>query len=375
MYDVAIIGGGPAGAALAALMARGGRRVLLLERSAAPRHKVCGEFLSPEAITSLEELGLRSALERLAPVSIRSARLVAPGGSELTLPLPAPAWGLSRLALDPALRSEAARSGAEVRSGAEAVSQGRTSQGWSVRVRSAEGEAEVPARTLVGAAGRRRAPGRGTVGLKCHLNCVGLTEVQLFLFPGGYAGLAPVESGRVNFAALLSPPALRQAGSSLEGLLAWLSARSPRFAAARAAENLIPDSSAAISGVRTNLDPEPWAAFPQLGDGAAMLPPFCGDGQAAALRSAQLLAPLLEAHLSGQVSAEGLQWRYQREWYAAFGRMIRTAHRLEPWLLRPIPSRALMLAAGLYPALATRLFAATRSRPLTPHISQGGALS
>src|SRR5437868_4133419 len=43
-YDLAIVGGGPAGSAAAIVAARGGMRVLLLERGSFPRHKVCGEF-------------------------------------------------------------------------------------------------------------------------------------------------------------------------------------------------------------------------------------------------------------------------------------------------------------------------------------------
>src|SRR5438445_13371109 len=54
MFDLIVIGGGPAGSAAAITAARGGARVLLLERGRLPRHKVCGEFVSAE---SLELLG------------------------------------------------------------------------------------------------------------------------------------------------------------------------------------------------------------------------------------------------------------------------------------------------------------------------------
>src|SRR5947208_7751376 len=54
MFDLSVVGGGPAGSAAAITAVRGGARVLLLERGRLPRHKVCGEVVSAE---SLELLG------------------------------------------------------------------------------------------------------------------------------------------------------------------------------------------------------------------------------------------------------------------------------------------------------------------------------
>ena len=55
-YDLAVIGGGPAGSSAAIVAARTGVRVLLAERGHLPRHKVCGEFVSPEALGQLAGL-------------------------------------------------------------------------------------------------------------------------------------------------------------------------------------------------------------------------------------------------------------------------------------------------------------------------------
>ena len=55
-FDLAIVGGGPAGCSAAIMAARCGARVLLLERTCFPRHKVCGEFVSGESLGLLEKL-------------------------------------------------------------------------------------------------------------------------------------------------------------------------------------------------------------------------------------------------------------------------------------------------------------------------------
>ena len=59
MKSMVVVGGGPAGAALAIHLATAGREVLLLEKARAPVDKVCGEFLSPESQASLAAMHLR----------------------------------------------------------------------------------------------------------------------------------------------------------------------------------------------------------------------------------------------------------------------------------------------------------------------------
>src|ERR1700754_4379934 len=62
IYDVAIIGGGPAGSTAACLLAKAGRRVVVLEREKFPRFHI-GESLLPYSMGAFDRLGIRERLE------------------------------------------------------------------------------------------------------------------------------------------------------------------------------------------------------------------------------------------------------------------------------------------------------------------------
>src|SRR5437870_11364227 len=96
---VEIIGGGPAGCAAALSAIHQGAAVRMFETSAFPRHKVCGEFLSPEVAEILGELGVLREFEAQKPARLSRVALHF-GPRTKTWTLREPAWGLSRYAVD-----------------------------------------------------------------------------------------------------------------------------------------------------------------------------------------------------------------------------------------------------------------------------------
>lgn len=198
--SVTVIGAGPAGcvAALAALAE--GARVTLYEKSRFPRHKVCGEFLSPEILSVLDSLGLRTAFVAARPARLSQAVLHI-GGREKRFPLPEPAYSLSRFALDRLLLEESSRRGAEVRIGTRKSDQ-------------------APDETTIVAHGRQMpAPKGGRLfGFKTHFRGSAEEAVEMFFFRGGYAGVSPVEDGAVNVCGLAPEELLRACDFQPEAL-------------------------------------------------------------------------------------------------------------------------------------------------------------
>lgn len=112
IWDLAVVGAGPAGsaAALGALRARPGARVLLLDRADFPRDKSCGDGVAPHALDELARLGIAHVLADRVPV--RRLRLRSPGGCEVAATLQRPDVVIPRTLLDARLVEEAVRAGA-----------------------------------------------------------------------------------------------------------------------------------------------------------------------------------------------------------------------------------------------------------------------
>lgn len=128
IYDVAIVGAGPAGSSTAIRLARAGWRVALVDRARFPRDKPCAEYLSPAAEPLLRELGVLEILLASQPGRLRGFRIYAPNGASFQGDFAATrdAQGQSlfetglaipRLLLDAALVNAARAAGVEVREG------------------------------------------------------------------------------------------------------------------------------------------------------------------------------------------------------------------------------------------------------------------
>lgn len=375
MRDVVILGAGLAGSSLAAVLGALGWDVVLVERRHFPHHKVCGEFLSPEAQASLWAMGLYETVATLAPSRMHRAGLVSRLGLRLEMDLPDTAWGVSRLALDHALATAAARAGVELRMGVTATAVTPTARGSTVHLRTPQGPDDLTARAVIAACGRNppvqlrpRANAlelqHTYVGVKCHYAEVAMpSQVELFLFDGGYVGLSPIEHGRYNLCLLATRAAFQRSGGTIRSMLDAVARWNPALGRRLAGSRPLPDSEVAVAPVHTHRTPTPWDTLARVGDAAVMIPPLCGDGMAMALRSAELCAPLAHAFLQGNLSLEGWATAYRRTWHDEFDQTVRTGRRLQTLLAQPLLSDALLACGHLAPALADRLVRATRGRP------------
>jgi flavin-dependent dehydrogenase len=302
--EVLIVGGGVAGCAAAIALARKGRAVTLIEREPAPRHKVCGEFLSGEALEDLHALGIDVA--SLGAVPIESGRLAA-GRRAAEAPLPFPAASLTRKALDTALIAEAIAAGVRVKRGRSVQALVRTTSNvWQATL---DGGAACEARTVFLATGKHDLRGHTRpedperwVAFKmyfrlAHAQAAELARAsELMLYPGGYGGIQPVEGGIANLCWVVQQRYLARAGNRWENLLAKMQQDCPHLAMRLAGSEPLLAKPIAITHIpygyiRRTSD----VGLYCIGDQAAVIPSFTGDGISLALHTARCAAAAYHA--------------------------------------------------------------------------------
>ncbi|HEY7368777.1 MAG TPA: FAD-dependent monooxygenase [Thermoanaerobaculia bacterium] len=367
-FDAAVVGAGLAGSAAAAILASAGRRVLLLEQEIFPRHKVCGEYLSPSAQAPLSRLGLLAEIDGLGAEQIREGSIHVPGTPEVSFRLPRGARGVSRYRLDALLASHAGRTGAEVRFAARVTQVEGDPGDFRFRVKHGGGDEEISARAIIAAHGRWNAldkdeaqaaahsPRRHLAWSRDYLADESLAgRVRLYLFPGGYCGLSRVEGGIVHLAGVIAERERRRIPPGWEAVVAHAAAANADLSRDLSRLHPGPGGFLGTGPVLFTAMPPVQRGMLMAGDAAGMLDPFSGEGQSSALSGGILAAETIEAFLVGAIRPERLADAWTAVWRGSFGTRFRAGALLRRLMLRPgIASAARRLAGESVVRLALR---------------------
>jgi len=345
LFDVAIVGGGPAGSSCAAFCALAGLRALVLEREKFPREKVCGDCLNPSCWAVFSRLDLAKRVRALPHAKLERVEFIAIGGRKVIVDLPSGEvceLAIKRSLLDDLLLKRAGELGAQINE-ETTVTALSNSNGWKIET---AGGKNFVAQMLVAADGRNSTvarlcnllprPERERIALQSHLRLPGNfgNRVVLQLLPHGYAGLSPVNDEELNVCLVAKP-------RSISALKAWAT---KRF-------DVLPDHTwrTITPLTRAPIPPERENLF-LIGDATRVVEPFTGEGIYYAMCSGKLAAEAIAKIIRGEDRQASL-----REFVRACGEMYRG--RL--WINR------LARAAVLSPRIASFL---VRSAPLSPAI-------
>ena len=364
IYDLIVVGGGPAGTSAAIPCARNGARVLLLERGRFPRHKVCGEFVSAESLDLLSDL-LAPQHKRILSeaVCIPRTRMFL-DGRLLRAAIDPPAASIARLDLDHALWDSAEHYGVE---SWQQIAVQAISGGGPFLVKTSVGEFE--SRALINASGRwsnlssatnGRTAGVKWLGLKGHFaESSALASVDLYFFGGGYCGVQPVDiregatrSGRVNACAMVRA----DVASSLPEVFLRHPALLERSRQWEALSDPVSTSPLVFR------EPQPERDGVLLaGDAAAFVDPFVGDGISLALRSGSLAGECLIPFFAGSISLPEAASNYRGTYERRLTPVFRTSSKIRRMLNLPQTVRMPILRLlETTPALTRYLVSKTR---------------
>ena len=361
IFDLAIIGGGPAGTVAALEARRQGLSVAIWERERFPRDKVCGEFISSEAHPILQN-EIPGIIAHGAEIC--SAQFVTDYCGPRIFHLPSPALGLSRRLLDVALWKAAEAVGADVHEG-EAVrkvckfgSGGRQPLTWEFE--TAAGNIRK-AKALIVACGRwwaieglsspagrcRPLAGGDWIGAKAHFAGIPSRDrVEMYFFCGGYCGLAPVEDGACNVCCLVHRDQVRQSRpNALEDFASWLEQVSHLPALVtrlRGAVQVSPVVTTAPVTLARRRAVQRGALM--VGDAMGFLDPFTGEGISMALHSGKLAAQAVAGALSEGFDGQGAAEIYGHKLSQAVRRTYSVAALARGLIQGPVWLRGLVTA-------------------------------
>jgi flavin-dependent dehydrogenase len=322
--DVAIVGAGPGGSTLAALLASRGVSVALLDRDTFPRDKLCGEFLSYDALPVVELLGVDLGD---AP-QIENCRVVA-RHANYEFDLPHPARGVSRMTLDDLLVRAA------VRNGATSVTTTVTSLD------------SIKARVITGAWGRwgrfDTQLGRAFVrdrshrnfGFKRHYHGPTSNVIELHSFRRGYLGVNSVDGGAVNICGLVHASRLAGHKGRWDAFVDTIREEEPALDALYArytpAQEQFLSSEPVIFRARSAVE----AGVFMVGDASGVIDPLTGNGMAMAMQSALLAAPLILRLLRSPGDRAAIEREYRERHRALFAPRIRWSRAVARLLSNP----------------------------------------
>ena len=348
-----ILGAGPAGCAAAITLAGQGRAPILIDRDAKVGDPLCGGFMSWRTAAALRDLGVDP--ETLGAHRVDRLMLFA-GDRKAQARLPEAAWGLSRHALDTALRARAIHLGARLEiDRARTLSLGRIEgeqQDWRGDTTFlATGKHDVRGETRPREASDPALGVRVRISSHPELSRMIGGAIELHLFDGAYAGIVLQEDGSANVCLALRKSRLMRDGSPL-ALLNVLANRNPAFAERwrHAPDDPVIDTVGSVpyGWIAQATDP----GLYRLGDQAAVIPSLAGEGMGIAIASGRSAA---QAYIEGKTAPV-----WQGEFSRRAARPVTVAEAIWKAAETPALARLGLAATTLLPGLATMAMRASR---------------
>ena len=382
-YQAVIIGGGPAGATAALMLARANWSVAVVEKAGFPRRKVCGEFVSATALPLLQELGVAESFLNLAGPEVRQVGLFV-NNSILVSDMPCAdtdggGWGraLGREHLDTLLLRHASEDGVTVWQPWTAVALDRDGSHYVCRIVAKDKQdiRTVRSPVVIMAHGswdsgslptqsvRQGSRPSDLFAFKAHFKHAQLPAglMPLFAFPSGYGGMVHTDGDRISLSCCIRRKSLDQCrrmwprSNAAEAVFehirsSWRGVRET-LAAAR-----LDGAWLSVGPIRPVLRPRNVNGIFLIGNAAGEAHPVIAEGIAMAMHSARLLCELLISRQQDVWAGRGLEAIarvYSASWRKNFSSRLYAGSLFANLAMSTTSAAAAVAALGRFPGLLT----------------------
>lgn len=368
-YEITIIGGGLAGLTAAIDLLNRNYTVVVIEKNAYPKHKVCGEFISNEVLPYLKELGLDIAI--LQPSNIHKAQISTHSGKIINSKLPLGGFGISRYALDNYLYKKVLDLGGKV------VKDSVTSITFldSIFTIATQSNTNFQSKIVLGAFGKRsnldielnrkfiqqKSP---WLGVKAHYSGNFPNDlVGLHNFKGGYCGVSKVENNIINICYLVQYESFKNY-KNIADFQEKVMCKNKNIATIFKESKLLFENPLTISQISFEDKPKIESHILMLGDSAGLIHPLCGNGMAMAIHSAKIASNLVADFLQDKITRAKMEANYNAIWNKTFKKRLQFGKFLSKLLLHSFLSKITMHFLNVFPFLLPIIIKKTHGKPI-----------
>lgn len=367
--DVAVIGGGLAGLVSALGLARAGLQVALVEKKAYPFHRVCGEYISNEALPYLRQLGVQ--VGALQPARISRFLLSAPGGNALHTKLDLGGFGLSRYTLDSYLYGLAQQQGVQFI--LQQTVQEVNFENDHFLLLLSDGKS-IKARVAIGAFGKRSNLDRQLqrsffrarspyIGVKYHITHDFPRDlIALHNFQDGYAGTSAIEDGKYCFCYLTTRNNLKAHGS-IPAMERAILCRNPHLRRIFAEAEFLYPQPEVINEISFATKTCVENHMLLCGDAAGMITPLCGNGMAMAIHAAKIATEKVLLYFKGNLTRQELEQQYTLDWEQQFAGRLRLGRAVQGLFGGPLLSEVAVGLLKVVPPAVQLVMRQTHGKP------------
>ncbi len=330
-FNVIIIGGGLAGLSSAIHLSKEDIRVLVIEKNAYPKQKVCGEYISNEVLPYMKYLEID--VFKLGAQKINKFELSTPKSKLIKATLPLGGFGISRYTLDNALAKKAMQNGAKIIQDSVIDIQ-FLNDAFSVQTKNKTFHSKI----VIGAYGKRSSldikMDRSFIKQKSPFLAVkmhakgGFPEdlVALHNFKGGYCGVSKVENDIINLCYITNFEAFKKF-KDIDEFQEEVVFKNKYLKSIFKNSQPVFETPLTISQISFSNKSPIENHIIMCGDTAGMIHPLCGNGMSMAIRSAQIASQLIINYLQGKIESRlALEKAYQKSWNKEFKTRLKVGH-------------------------------------------------